>query len=157
MGVPAKVFESVRELKPLGVGINVLPHAVRELIELGLYERLDAAGVATKELAYFSKRGQPLWSEPRGLEAGYKWPQFSIHRGTLQQILLETAIERLGTENILTSHHLSGGTDPSDGARAAFIDKAPGKPAGEYEGPVLIAADGIHSVAREKLYPNEGP
>jgi 5-methylphenazine-1-carboxylate 1-monooxygenase len=65
--VPAKVFESVGELKPLGVGINVLPHAVRELIELGLHDKLDAAGVRTRELAYFSKRGKPIWSEPRGL------------------------------------------------------------------------------------------
>ena len=101
------MFESVSELKPLGVGINVLPHAVRELIELGLLDRLDASGVRTKELAYFSKHGKPIWSEPRGIEAGYKWPQFSIHRGTLQQILLDAAIERLGRENILTSHHLS--------------------------------------------------
>jgi len=157
IGVPAKIFESVPELRPLGVGINVLPHAVRELIELGLHERLDAAGVATRELAYFSKRGRPIWSEPRGLEAGYKWPQFSIHRGTLQQILLETAIERLGGDNILTSHHLSDWTETGSGVRAGFIDKATGKPAGEYEGAVLIAADGIHSAVREKLYPKEGP
>ncbi len=81
IGVPARVFESVPELRPLGVGINVLPHAVRELIELGLHDKLDAAGVRTRELAYFSKHGKPIWSEPRGLEAGYKWPQFSIHRG----------------------------------------------------------------------------
>ena len=127
IGVPAKVFESVSALKPLGVGINVLPHAVRELIELGLLERLDAAGVRTRELAYFSKHGKPIWSEPRGIEAGYKWPQFSIHRGTLQQILLDAAIERLGAENILTSHHLAGWTETSDGVRADFIDKATGK------------------------------
>jgi 2-polyprenyl-6-methoxyphenol hydroxylase-like FAD-dependent oxidoreductase len=88
IGIPAKVFESVSELKPLGVGINLLPHAVRELIELGLLNQLDASGVRTRELAYFSKHGKPIWSEPRGIEAGYKWPQFSIHRGTLQQILL---------------------------------------------------------------------
>jgi 2-polyprenyl-6-methoxyphenol hydroxylase-like FAD-dependent oxidoreductase len=157
IGVPAKVFESVPELKPLGVGINVLPHAVRELIELGLHQRLDAVGVATRELAYFSKRGRPIWSEPRGLEAGYKWPQFSIHRGSLQQILLDAVIERLGAENILTSHHLKGWTETSNGIRASFIDKATGKPAGHYDGAVLIAADGIHSAAREKLYPNEGP
>jgi 5-methylphenazine-1-carboxylate 1-monooxygenase len=157
IGVPAKIFESVPELKPLGVGINVLPHAVRELIELGLHERLDAVGVATRELAYFSKRGRPIWSEPRGLEAGYKWPQFSIHRGTLQQILLDAAIERLGAENILTSHHLSDWSESSNGIRADFIDKAIGKPAGHHDGAVLIAADGIHSAAREKLYPNEGP
>ena len=150
IGVPAKVFESVPELKPLGVGINVLPHAVRELIELGLLDRLDAAGVRTRELAYFSKHGKPIWSEPRGLEAGYKWPQFSIHRGTLQQILLDAAIERLGRENILTSHHLTGWTETADGVRADFIDKATGKPAGSHDGALLIAADGIHSARPRK-------
>src|SRR5207248_9385909 len=84
IGVPVRVFESVSELKPLGVGINVLPHAVRELIELGLHDRLDAAGVRSKELAYFSKHRKSIWSEPRGIEAVYKWRQYSIHRGTLQ-------------------------------------------------------------------------
>ena len=124
IGIPAKVFESVSELKPLGVGINVLPHAVRELIELGLHDRLDTSAVRTSELAYFSKHGKPIWSEPRGIEAGYKWPQFSIHRGTLQQILLDAATERLGKENILTSHHLNAWTETDDGVRAEFIDKA---------------------------------
>jgi 2-polyprenyl-6-methoxyphenol hydroxylase-like FAD-dependent oxidoreductase len=157
IGVPAKVFESVSELKPLGVGINVLPHAVRELSELGLLDRLDAAGLRTKELAYFSKRGKPIWSEPRGVEAGYKWPQFSIHRGTLQQILLDAATERLGAANILTSHHLRDWTETADGVRADFIDKATGKPAGSHAGALLIAADGIHSAVRAKLYPQEGP
>src|ERR1700689_1570919 len=108
IGVAARVFESVTELKPLGVGINVLPHAVRELTELGLLEKLDAAGVRPKDLVYFPNHGKPIGSEPRGLEAGYKWPQFSVHRGTLQQILLDAATERLGKENILTSHHLTG-------------------------------------------------
>lgn len=157
IGVPAIVFESVAELKPLGVGINVLPHAVRELTELGLQNRLDEAGVRTKELAYFSKHGKPIWSEPRGLEAGYNWPQFSIHRGILQQILLETAIERLGAENIRTSHHLAGWQETANGVRAEFIDKVSGRAAGAYDGVLLIAADGIHSAIREKLYPDEGP
>src|SRR6201985_2827115 len=142
IGVPAKVFESVSELKPLGVGINVLPHAVRELIELGLLDKLDAAGVRTRELAYFSKHGKPIWSEPRGIEAGYKWPQFSIHRGTLQQILLDAAVERLGSENILTSHHLSDWSETSDGGRAGFLDKATGKSAGSPDGALLIARCG---------------
>ncbi len=157
IGIPAKVFESVPVLKPLGVGINVLPHAVRELIELGLLDQLNASGVRTKELAFFSKHGKPIWSEPRGLEAGYKWPQFSIHRGTLQQILLDAATERLGADNILTSHHLADWSETSDSIRADFIDKATGKPAGSYDGRLLIAADGIHSAIREKLYPQEGP
>src|ERR1700748_236571 len=113
IGVPAKVFESVSELKPLGVGINVLPHAVRELIELGLHDALDAAGVRTKELAYFSKHGQPIWREPRRLGA---------------------ATARLGAKNILPSHHLVNWTETENGIRAEFIDKATGKPAGSCEG-----------------------
>src|SRR5246127_4677003 len=145
IGGPPPPFKRVAALKPLGVGINVLPHAVRELIELGLMDKLDASGVRTRELAYFSKHGKPIWSEPRGLEAGYKWPQFSIHRGILQQLLLDTATERLGRENILTSHHLTGWSETADGIRADFIDKATGKAAGTYDGALLIAADGIHS------------
>src|SRR3982074_723932 len=140
IGIPAKVFESVSELKPLGVGINVLPHAGRELIELGLLNQLDAAGVRTKELAYFSKHGKPIWSEPRGIEAGYKWPQFSIHRGTLQQILLDAATERLGPENILASHHLGNWSETPDGVRADFIDRATGESAGSHDRALLISA-----------------
>src|SRR6201746_82868 len=139
IGVAAKVFESVAELKPLGVGINVLPHAVRQLIELGLLDQLDAAAVRPRELAYFSKHGKPIWSEPRGIEAGYKWPQFSIHRGTLQQILLDAATERLGRENILTSHHLTGWTETDGGVRAEFIDRAAGKAGRHPDGLVPIA------------------
>lgn len=157
IGVDCRVFESVAELKPLGVGINVLPHAVRELIELGLMDKLDAAGVRTKELSYFSKDGKPIWTEPRGIEAGYKWPQISIHRGILHHILLDAVKERLGEDSVLTSHHLAGFTDTPDGVTANFIDKATGKDAGSYHGTLLIAADGVHSAVREKLYPQEGP
>src|SRR5947207_9358608 len=127
IGVHCRIFESVAELRPLGVGINVLPHACRELIELGLLDQLDAAGLRTKELAYFSKHGKPIWSEPRGLDAGYKWPQFSIHRGTLQQILLDAVIARLGRSAILTSHHLTSWTETANGVTAAFVDKATGR------------------------------
>lgn len=157
VGIPCRVFESVPELKPLGVGINVLPHAVRELIELGLIDQLSAFGVPTAELAYFSKRGKPIWSEPRGVSAGYKWPQFSIHRGVLQQILHDAALDRLGADSVLTSHHLLDWQETADGVRATFIDRATGKAAGSYDGTLLIAADGIHSAVREKLYPDEGP
>ncbi|MBI3699341.1 MAG: flavin-dependent oxidoreductase [Afipia sp.] len=157
IGIDCRVFESVAELKPLGVGINVLPHAVRELIDLGLMDKLDGAGVRTKELSYFSKHGKPIWTEPRGIEAGYKWPQISIHRGILHQILLEAVLERLGEDSVLTSHHLSSFIDTPDGVSATFIDKATGKQAGTYSGTLLIAADGVHSAVREKLYPQEGP
>lgn len=156
IGVPCRVFESVPELKSLGVGINLLPHSTRELIELGLLGRLDAVGVRTSELAFFSKSGKPIWSEPRGLAAGYKWPQFSIHRGALQQLLLEAAIERLGPENILTNHHIDRWTETDTGVRAHFIDRESKQPQPDQDGSLLIAADGIHSAIRQRLYPDEG-
>jgi 2-polyprenyl-6-methoxyphenol hydroxylase-like FAD-dependent oxidoreductase len=156
IGIPCRVFESVSALKPLGVGINVLPHAVRELIELGLLDQLDSIGVRTGELAFFSKHGKPIWREPRGLDAGYHWPQFSVHRGKLQQILLDAVNDRLGAENVLTGHHLTSWSETADGIRAEFIDKATGAAQPSQHGTLLIAADGIHSAIREKLYPQEG-
>ena len=157
IGIDCRVFESVAELKPLGVGINVLPHAVRELIELGLMDKLDAAGVRTKELSYFSKQGKLIWTEPRGIEAGYKWPQISIHRGILHHILLDAVKARIGEDSVLTSHHLASFTVTPDGVNATFIDKTTGKDAGTHHGTLLIAADGVHSAVRGKLYPQEGP
>ena len=156
-GVPVRVFESSAEVRPLGVGINLLPHAVRELDELGLLGELDRLGVRTAELAYYSKRGQLIWSEPRGEAAGYRWPQFSIHRGKLQMMLLAAAEKRIGRENILTGWHLEDWREDGDTIVARFIDKKSGEPRGEAAGVLLVGADGIHSSLRRKLYPDEGP
>ena len=123
IGVPCRIFESVPKVEPLGVGINTLPHAVRELTELGLQDALAQTAIPTTGLAYYSKRGQPIWSEPRGLAAGYNWPQFSIHRGELQMILLAAVTERLGADAILTNHHLTRFEETPTGVRAHFIDK----------------------------------
>src|SRR5262245_53427320 len=140
IGVPVRVFESVPELKPIGVGINVLPHACRELIELGLLHKLEETGIRTKELADYSKHGKPIWSEPRGIDAGYKWPQISIHRGVLLQLLLDAARERIGAENIVTGHHLADWSETPQGVRARFVDKN-GRTIAEHEGSLMIGAD----------------
>ena len=150
IGVECRVYEATETIQPLGVGINILPHAVRELTELGLQDQLAATAIPTAELAYFSKRGQPIWSEPRGLAAGYHWPQFSIHRGTLQMILLNAVTARLGADAVVTGHRLTGWDETATGVRAHF---ATGHAA---DGALLIAADGIHSTARARLYPDEG-
>lgn len=155
-GLPVQIYESVPELQPLGVGINVLPHAVRELTELGLQDALARTAIPTKELAYYSKRGQRIWSEPRGLDAGYNWPQFSIHRGELQMVLLRAVQERLGAEAIRTGHHLTSWEDGADGVTVHFADCPGGTHRTSAKGDLLIAADGIHSAARARLYPDEG-
>src|SRR5262249_7528053 len=101
------VYESARSVKELGVGINVQPHATRELTELGLLDELYAVGIPTAELAYYSRHGQRIWSEPRGLAAGYRWPQFSIHRGALLGVLYRAVRERLGPERVHSGRHLA--------------------------------------------------
>lgn len=156
-GIPVRVFEAVRELKPLGVGINLQPHAVRELTELGLLDRLDAIGLRTEEVAYFSTGGRPIWREPRGLGAGYNWPQFSIHRGHLQMMLLEAARERLGDGAIRNGVAVETWRETAEGAEIDLMDRETGASLGNEKGAVFIAADGIHSKARAALYPDEGP
>ena len=50
IGVPFVVFESVQHLRPLGVGINLQPNAVRELYDMGIdAEELDEIGLPAEE------------------------------------------------------------------------------------------------------------
>ena len=150
-GIDCQVYEAAPRLQPLGVGINVLPHAVRELTELGLADRLAAAGVATAALVYANRHGREIWREPRGVAAGYRWPQYSVHRGTLQMILRDALVERLGAGAIRQGCEAVGShTD----AGVAIVTFASGEQA---SGDAVIAADGIHSALRAQHYPDEGP
>lgn len=149
IGLQVEVFDSARELRPLGVGINLLPHAVRELGALGLFDELLAHAIAPSTLVYCTKRGQEIWREPRGIAAGYPWPQLSIHRGLLQEVLRVAVTERLGQDAIHLGRRLVrvGGNDRK--AVAEFDE-------GELEADLVVAADGIHSAARAQRYPDEG-
>ena len=155
-GFPVRVFEAVPRIEPLGVGINLLPHAVRELDELGLRPALEAEGVLCRELAYFTRRGQRIWSEPRGLAAGYRWPQISIHRGALQMTLLRAALERIGEARVHLGHRVTSVDSDEDGVRVSLTDRD-GKRREAVRGALLVAADGIHSAVRRQFYPDEGP
>ncbi|MGE0500943.1 MAG: flavin-dependent oxidoreductase [Rhizobiaceae bacterium] len=154
-GIPCRVFERGAEIRPLGVGINVQPHAVRELYDLGLEHELEALGVRTREVAYFSKTGRLIWSEPRGVHAGYRWPQYSLHRGGLQMMLFGAVRERLGDAAVLTGRTLASFRQHADGVEA-IVARADGT-SERHHGTLLIAADGIHSHARAVFYPDEGP
>ncbi|WP_063011210.1 flavin-dependent oxidoreductase [Nocardia nova] len=145
------VYERADVLRPLGVGINLLPHAVRELTELGLGDRVAALGVAPRNLAYYNRFGQEIWREPRGLDAGYHWPQLSVHRGSLQMELLDAVRERLGAHTVRTGHRLLAATP--DG-RAHFAT-ATGELTADAD--LIIGADGIHSALRHQHRPDEGP
>jgi 5-methylphenazine-1-carboxylate 1-monooxygenase len=156
-GIDVRVFESVADLKPLGVGINLQPNAVRELIELGLGDALAATAIETAELGYYNKHGQLIWSEPRGLAAGYAWPQYSVDRGDLHMILLDAVKDRIGADNVFAGHHLVSFEQDGSGVSAYFIDRRSRKPLLPQRGDVLVGCDGIHSMVRAQLHPNEGP
>ena len=155
-GIDCEIFEQADGIRELGVGINTLPHAIKELAELGLLERLDAVAIRTYELFYTNRFGQEIWREPRGLDAGYDLPQFSIHRGRLQTVIYQAVRARLGETRIHLNCRLGSFTQDDGGVTAYFFDRG-GTHRHTARGDVLIGADGIHSVVRDKLFPNEGP
>lgn len=153
IGIQVEVHEAAPQLSPLGVGINLLPHSVRILHELGLRETLVSKGVETRELVYFNRLGQRIWQEPRGRWAGYEQPQISLHRGALQMTLLDAARATAGV-TVTTDSRLVGFDQESEGVTAHFATAAGERRS--VQGDVLIACDGIHSATRRSFYPDEG-
>ncbi|POS70599.1 monooxygenase [Diaporthe helianthi] len=173
------IFEAALSLTSLGVGINVQPSAVLILRNLGLLGALEKIGVETQELNFYNRHGDSILSEPRGKHAGYHVPQFSVHRGEFQLLLLEAVKGRLGSDRIHLGHALASWdqVDGGDTITAHFVRRerptravsgaASGRsnvnPSGgqldipSMTGSLLVAADGINSTARRRLYPDEGP
>ena len=156
IGVPCLVLEAVANLKPLGVGINLQPNAVRELYELGLGpDQLDTIGLQAREWALVGLNGKDVYSEPRGLLAGYRWPQYAVHRGGLQMLLYRAALERLGAGAVLPGHRVAGYRNEADGV--AVQVRAPNGTKTEIRAQLLIGADGLHSAVRAQMHPGQPP
>jgi 2-polyprenyl-6-methoxyphenol hydroxylase-like FAD-dependent oxidoreductase len=155
IGVPCIVFESVREMRPLGVGINLQPNAVRELYDLGFSEvDLDRVGMPAREWALVGLNGNDIYSEPRGKLAGYNWPQYAVHRGKFQMLLYEKVLDRLGPEAVRLGSRVTGYGKTADGGinvRIEHIDDS----VSEESGALLVGADGIHSAVRAQMHPGQ--
>ncbi|MEM6388887.1 MAG: flavin-dependent oxidoreductase [Pseudomonadota bacterium] len=150
IGVPFRIFERAPRIEALGVGINVQPNAVRELFDLGLQEMLDRVGLRTAEVGFYAKTGREIWREPRGLDAGYRWPQFSIHRGRLQAELHAELLRRAGPDCVVCDAQGVGFEQTEQGVTHKLADGR------RIDGALLIACDGIHSAIRRTLFPDEG-
>lgn len=154
IGVPCVVLEVSREMKPLGVGINLQPNAVRELYDLGLSkDDLDDVGLPVREWALLGLNGKEVYAEPRGAEAGYRWPQYAVHRGGLHMLLYRTLLDRLGPQAVRlgtrVEHYETGG----EGVTVRYRDHAG---AGQsLDGRLLVGADGIHSAVRLQMHPDQ--
>ncbi|MFG1822090.1 flavin-dependent oxidoreductase [Microbispora bryophytorum] len=154
-GIDAVVLEAAAELRPLGVGINIQPAAIGALTGLGLGEALAATGIRTREHRYLDHRGATLWTEPRGVAAGHEHPQYSIHRGELQMLLLAAVRDRLGPDAVRTGLRVDRFRQTASGVRVLAYDEAGG--AVEFEAAALVGADGMHSSVRSQLHPGHGP
>jgi 5-methylphenazine-1-carboxylate 1-monooxygenase len=157
IGVPSLVLESVRDMRPLGVGINLQPNAVRELYDLGITEaELDSIGIPAKEWALVGLNGSEIYSETRGRLAGYRWPQYAVHRGQLQRLLYDKAIERIGAQAVRFGARVTAYRRSSDD-HVTVLAAHPDGSSSEIEGGVLIGADGIHSAVRAQMHPAQPP
>lgn len=155
-GIDVQVYEGVQQLQPLGVGINVLPHAMAQLDRLDLLPTLLPLGVKTGELCFFNQQGQLIWREPRGVDAGYPVPQLSVHRGRFHMALLAEARARLGEERVVSGHAVRGFAEQADGRVAVHVVPRDTDTGFDDVGDVLVAADGIHSTIRSIFHPDEG-
>jgi 2-polyprenyl-6-methoxyphenol hydroxylase-like FAD-dependent oxidoreductase len=157
IGVPCIVFESAAEMRPLGVGINLQPNAVRELDDLGIGENeLDQVGIPAEEWALVGLNGREIYAEPRGKFAGYNWHQYAVHRGALHMLLYRKAVERLGADAIRLGQKVRGYRKLQDGRVIAEVETVSGDIL-DVEGALLIGADGIHSSVRAQMHPDQPP
>ncbi len=154
-GLTCDVYESVPQVRELGVGITLLPHGMRELAALGLQEALEAAGIENLESVFFNRFGQFIYREPRGRHAGYPLPEIGIHRGKLHRILFDAACRRLGAQRIHTDHRCTGIEQDGQAARLGFVRSSDGAPLASVHCDVVVACDGIHSALRRQYYPQE--
>lgn len=153
VGIPFQVFEAAAQMRPLGVGINLQPSAVRELWDLDLRDQLAEVGIPLRDYGLYTKRGLHVWTEPRGLDAGYHWPAYSVHRGRLQMMLYETLIRRAGPEAVQTGWRAKGFS--TEGDKAVLMLESRTGEAKRVSGSVIIGADGIHSALRAQMQPQE--
>lgn len=154
-GIACKVYEAVEQLRPLGVGINLMPHATKELDELGLMSQLDQVAVRSEESVFYTHHGQLIYKEPAGTALGHPWPQFSIHRGDLQTVLLRAVLERLGPDSVKCGHKCTGFQQDSESVTLSFVGPD-GSQLESVRARFAVGCDGIHSAIRKQLYPSEG-
>lgn len=155
LGIPCTVYERAPEVKELGVGITILPHAMREFTALGIGDELFNAGIENIESCFFNRFGQLIYKEPRGKFAGYQYPEVGIHRGRLHMILYRKALSELGPERILTDRDCIGAEQDEDGVTLSFRETSSGHNVERVRAAAAIACDGINSTVRKAFYPDE--
>ena len=152
-GIDCHVYEAAPDIKPLGVGISLLAHGTKELMELGLRDAVQRVAVEFEESCFFTSHGQLILRD----RASSQWPSFLIHRADLHEILLHAVYERLGPEKVSLNHTLVSVHQTDDSAVAHFTPTVGDGGGHSAPGEAVIGCDGIHSAVRSEFYPDEGP
>lgn len=153
--ISCRIYEAAPVLKEIGVGITVLPHAMRELSALGLGEAIEALGIENTESRFFNRFGQLIYTEPRGRYAGYPYPEFGIHRGRLHMTLYGAVLDRLGKDAVVTGRQCIGLDQDDDGVTLHFRKLSTGEAAPSVRARIAIACDGVNSAVRRHFYPDD--
>ena len=153
-GIDCDVFESVNDIKEIGVGITLLPHGMRELAALGVQDALEAVGIENLESVFYTQHGQYVYREARGRHAGYALPEIGIHRGKLHRILFDAAVSRLGANKVHTGMRCTGFSQNADGVQIDFANAHTGQPV-SVNAQIAVACDGVNSVIRKQMHPQD--
>jgi salicylate hydroxylase len=146
-GWKVDVYEQASQLAEVGAGLQISPNGTRVLQSLGLEPALQAVVCQAKG------------KEIRMWNTGQRWklfdlgddclqrfgaPYWMVHRGDLHKILLEAFNERSDVPVKLNARVVSA-QSTSTGASFVLQDGS------QHHAHGLIAADGVHSILREKL------
>ncbi len=154
-GIPSRVYEGAPQVREIGVGITLLPHAMREITELGLLDSIRAAGIETQSSEFYNRFGQKLYGEPRGFAAGYALPEVAINRGKLHALLYNEAVSRLGQDRVVVDRTLDGLTQDEDGVTLQFKQTSTGEIPSPVRADIAIGCDGVNSATRKVFYPDD--
>jgi FAD-dependent urate hydroxylase len=141
-GHRVRVFDQVRELRPVGAGISLWSNGVKVLNELGLGDEVAAIGGTMDRMAYADVAGEVLCDfslDPLVDEVGQR--PFPVVRSELQDLLMGAA----GADRVQLGARCIGVSDGADVATAHFEDGT------ELQADVIVAADGTHSRLREHV------
>ena len=152
-GIDCEVFESVPEVKEMGVGITLLPHATKELAALGLLPQLEAVAIENLESVFYNRYGQFVYKELRGRHDGYATPELGIHRGKLHRIMFENVVKRLGEDRVHTGHRCVKVDQNDDHATITF--ELHNGETRQVKADVAVACDGVNSTVRKQFFPQD--
>ncbi|GLY64954.1 FAD-dependent monooxygenase [Amycolatopsis taiwanensis] len=145
-GWQVTVLERAEEFRPVGAGLTFAPNGVRALDWLGVGEQLRAHGMAQGAAGIRAASGRWLLREDLGeIRRRFGVSGYMLHRADVHAML----IGALRHADLRTGHQVTD-VDPDTGT-VEFQLTTGGT--GTATADLVVAADGLHSPLRTRLFP----